>query len=250
MGALARRPHAAPPRFHGRYRSALLPCVEDSNSRTADAQLAARVGLWLAGEAGDWACRVSADWFSFNRAWEWEAVRTGHPHLRYLTSQAFLGARVFMLLAGDRERRSGAGPHDYVCLLPGGAPAPGRPWTSVWTTDGDQLSRGGKAFPLAAARTAIEADLRTAAARLPFRVEGRVCWQAVAQPDDGYILCLLDPGWVDPAPRTATVRAQLPGPWRVRDRLTGEPLGPLGPAREFAVPAGVFRLLELSAPVP
>ena len=74
--------------FDGRYRSVILPGVEDSNSRTTDAQLAARVGLWLDGQVDDWCCRVSADWFCASRSWEWEYGMTGHPHLRYLTSQA------------------------------------------------------------------------------------------------------------------------------------------------------------------
>lgn len=55
-----------------RYRSALLPSVEDSNSRSPDVNLAARVGLWLDGQVDDWAVRSAADWFSFNRDWEWE----------------------------------------------------------------------------------------------------------------------------------------------------------------------------------
>ena len=91
--------------FNGRYRSVILPGVEDSNSRTTDAQLAARVGLWLDGQVDDWCCRMSADWFCVSRSWEWETVMTGHPHLRYLTSQAALGARVFMFLSGERVRR-------------------------------------------------------------------------------------------------------------------------------------------------
>ncbi len=90
--------------FDGRYRSVILPGVEDSNSRTTDAQLAARVGLWLDGQADDWCCRVSADWFCVSRSWEWEYGMTGHPHFRYLTSQAALGARVFMFLSGERAR--------------------------------------------------------------------------------------------------------------------------------------------------
>ncbi len=90
--------------FNGRYRSVILPCVEDSNSRSPDLNLAARVGLWLDGQVDDWASRCSADWFSFNRAWEWEYVMTGHPHLRYYVSQAMLGARVFMMLNGESER--------------------------------------------------------------------------------------------------------------------------------------------------
>jgi hypothetical protein len=93
--------------FNGRYRSVILPSVEDSNSRTTDAQLAARVGLWLDGQVDDWCCRVSADWFGVSRSWEWETVMTGHPHLRYLTSQTSLGARVFMFLSGERARKTG-----------------------------------------------------------------------------------------------------------------------------------------------
>lgn len=72
-----------PPRLHSqspRYRSALLPSVEDSNSRSPDVNLSARVGLWLDGQVDDWAVRSAADWFSFNRDWEWEYPMTGHPN--------------------------------------------------------------------------------------------------------------------------------------------------------------------------
>lgn len=93
--------------FNGRYRSVLLPSVEDSNSRSPEVNLAARVGLWLDGHVDDWASRCCADWFCVSRAWEWEYVMTGHPHLRYYVSQAMLGARVFMLLNGERERLTG-----------------------------------------------------------------------------------------------------------------------------------------------
>jgi len=93
--------------FNGRYRSVLLPSVEDSNSRCPEVNLAARVGLWLDGRVDDWASRCSADWFCAGRAWEWEYVMTGHPQLRYYVSQAMLGARVFMMLNGERERLSG-----------------------------------------------------------------------------------------------------------------------------------------------
>lgn len=340
--------------FNGRYRSVLLPCVEDSNTRAADTNLAARVGLWLDGQVDDWASRISADWFSFNRAWEWEAVRTGHPHLRYLTSQALLGARVFMLLAGDRERaggdwtpvgtegvvpfihllgrgtltpptreqlrgispvvlnfqkvsarfaRHGANghafqhwdtdgtdrqawafdrldaiwgmaplpdtdastwlwdrrrraadhlpitpPHGFVAILPGPAPQSSTRWPTVWSTDGDHLSKGGQKFTLTAARTAMLADLNLAAGKLPFRVDGRVFWQVVAQPGDRYLLCVMDPGWVDPAGRTAVVKSQLPGTWLATDRLSGHPLGPLGPGLSLTIPAGAFVLLDLSRP--
>jgi len=93
--------------FNGRYRSVLLPSVEDSNSRTPELNLAPRIGLWLDGQVDGWACRSSADWFCASRSWEWEYPLTGHPQLRYHVSQALLGTRVFMFLNGEREPRTG-----------------------------------------------------------------------------------------------------------------------------------------------
>jgi len=119
--------------FNGRYRSVLLPSVEDSNSRSPEVNLAARVGLWLDGQVDGWASRCSADWFSFNRSWEWEYPMAGHPHLRYYVSQALLGARTFMLLNGERERLTGRwtrvgteGTATFLHLLGKGALTPPR----------------------------------------------------------------------------------------------------------------------------
>jgi hypothetical protein len=90
--------------FNGRYRSVLLPSVEDSNSRETEVNLAARIGLWLDGQVDNWASRECADWFCASRAWEWEYVMTGHPALRYYVSQAMLGSQVFMMLNGERDK--------------------------------------------------------------------------------------------------------------------------------------------------
>jgi hypothetical protein len=88
----------------------------------------------------------------------------------------------------------------------------------VTATDGDQLSKGGKPFSLDAARTAIQADLKAGTEKLPFQVEGHVLWLVVAQAEDRYVICLIDRGWVDPAPRSVTLRAQTPGTWAASDR--------------------------------
>ncbi|MEI7533234.1 MAG: hypothetical protein WCK57_02615 [Verrucomicrobiae bacterium] len=93
--------------FSGKYHSVLVPGVEDSNSRSQDLNLASRVGLWLDGEVDRWSCRICADFFCFNRAWEWEYPMTGHPHLRNYTAHASLGASVFMLQSGERDNDSG-----------------------------------------------------------------------------------------------------------------------------------------------
>ena len=336
--------------FNGRYRSVLLPCVEDSNSRTADAQLAARVGLWLDGQVDDWASRCSADWFNCSRTWEWESVLTGHPQLRYYVSQAMLGARVFLNLNGEldkdsnwtpvgaqgtapflhmlgrglitpprreqiksispvvlnipnpserfvhhganghnhhqwnadgsesqswafdrldcywamaplpptdvstylwgRTRRSAdhlavTAPNGFVCLLPGPAPHAGGPWTTVWTTDGDSLSRDERAIPLEEAREQLLQDLAAGEARAPIHVEGRVFHQVIEEGPNHYVVALVDPGWLDPADREAKVTIRLPGTWSVRDRLDGQALGtPNGPL-SVTVPGGTLRILEI-----
>lgn len=342
--------------FNGRYRSVLLPSVEDSNSRSPEVNLAARVGLWLDGQVDDWASRCSADWFCASRAWEWEYVLTGHPHLRYYVAQAMLGARVFMQLSGERDGRSGAWtrvgnegaatflhllgkgvltpprreqlraispvalvmehpsarfvthganghheenwgadgsddqpwafdrldtywamaplpptdvatylwgrtrrdashlpsttPHGFVCLLPGAKPqgAPER-WSSVWTTDGDSLTPDGRSTSLADARAAIAADVAAGAKQFPFAVEGVVFHQVIEERPDRFVVVLVDPGWLNPASREVTLRAQLAGDWSVADRLTGAPLGDLRQPLAVHVPAGAFRLLDIeSAP--
>jgi hypothetical protein len=340
--------------FNGRYRSVLLPSVEDSNSRSPEVNLAARVGLWLDGQVDDWASRCSADWFCAGRAWEWEYAMTGHPHLRYYVSQAMLGARVFMMLNGERAQRTGGwtrvgtegtstflhllgrgvltpprreqmravspvalvmkhpsarfgshganghheeqwgadgtdakawafdrldaywamaplpptdvstylwgrmrrdashvpvtSPHGFVCLLPGAAPQPAGRWNSPWTTDGDTLSRDGKAYELSAARTAVCAELAEGARGFPFRVEGRIFHQIVELSPGRFAIVLVDPGWLDPAARDITLAAQAPGAWRVTDRLTGEAIGTLDRPLPVRVPAGAFRLLEVRRP--
>ncbi len=90
--------------FDGRFRSVILPSVEDSNSRCAEVNLAARIGLWLDGRVDDWASRCCADWYCVSRAWEWEYVMSGHGPLRYYVAQALWGARVFMFLNGEKDR--------------------------------------------------------------------------------------------------------------------------------------------------
>lgn len=86
--------------FNGKYASVIVPCVEDSNSRTPDMNLAGRVGMWMDGQVDRWAFRICSDYFSFSRLWEWETQMVGHPHLRVLTTQASLGASIFMFNTG------------------------------------------------------------------------------------------------------------------------------------------------------
>ncbi len=337
--------------FNERYRSVLVPSVEDSNSRGPDVNLAARVGLWLDGQVDDWAVRSGADWFGFNRAWEWEYPMTGHPQLRYYVSQAMLGARVYMMLNGERESGSdrwtrvgtegaatflhllGRGvltppkreqlrsispvalvvknpsgrfgehgfnghrenlwgvdgtdgkawafdrldcywgmaplpptdvatylwgrlrrdpshlpttaPHGLVALVPGGVSSADGPWKTVWTTDGDTLSKDGRNYPLLEARAALTADLAAGTRTHPFAVTGQVFHQVIEASPRHYIIALVDSGWLTPADRVVRITARLPGGWQATDRLTGEEIGPVEDGMSITVPAGSFRLLEL-----
>jgi hypothetical protein len=336
--------------FNGRYHSVLLPSVEDSNSRSSEVNLAARVGLWLDGQVDDWASRCSADWFCAGRPWEWEYVMAGHPQLRYYVSQAMLGARVFMMLNGEREnqgdrwtrvgsegtatflhllgrgvitpprrdqlqaispvalilqqpserfQRHGANghheefwgadgsdqqawafdrldtywamaplpatdvatylwgrtrrdaahlpvtsPHGFVCLLPGGPPQSSGRWTTLWTTDGDGLSKAGRSYSLTDARTALLADLAAGGKQQPLSVQGEVFCQMVALAPDRLLVALVDPGWLNPADREVRLSPQSGQVWKLSDRLTGQTLGELRPPVSITVPAGGLRLLE------
>lgn len=338
--------------FDGRYRSVLMPSVEDSNSRSPDVNLAARVGLWLDGQVDEWAVRCAADWFSFNRDWEWEYPMTGHPQLRYYVSQALLGARVFMTLNGEREPGAGrwtrvgsegtatflhllgrgvltpprreqlrsispvalvldnpserfkkhganghqeatwnmdatdlapwafdrldcywgmaplpptdiasylwgrtrrdpshlvtTAPHGFVALIPGTTSGTDSTWKTIWTTDGDRLSRDGKSFTLTNARIALTADLAEGAKTFPFAVNGHVFHHIIETSPNHYVIAFVDSGWLDPTDRNVKLTAQLPGNWQVIDRLTGVIMGYVGNGLSIAVPAGAFRLVELS----
>jgi hypothetical protein len=150
----------------------------------------------------------------------------------------------------DRTRREAShlpvtSPHGMVCLVPGPLAGSSSRWTTTWVTDGDSLGKNGKAFSLSDACAEIRADLDAGATRLPFRVEGRVFHQVIAQSTDRYTVVLVDPGWLDPADRNVTLTAQVPGNWTATDRLAGKTIGSVGRGLALLVPAGTFRLLEL-----
>ncbi len=113
--------------------------------------------------------------------------------------------------------------------------------------DGDMLSKDGKAYSLATARDALLAELAEGTKKFPFRIEGQVFHQVVEQGPGRYVIALVDSGWLNPAERETTIVAQLPGNWQATDRLTGAKLVNLNQPLTLRVPAGVFRLIELSA---
>jgi hypothetical protein len=61
------------------------------------------------------------------------------------------------------------------------------------------------------------------------------------------VVALIDPGWLNPADREVRLTSQSPGDWLARDRLSGSELGHLRQPLALRVPAGTFRLVELTA---
>ncbi len=336
--------------FDGRYRSTLVPSVEDSNSRCPDTNLAGRVGLWLSGQVDRWGCRMVADCFSFNRGWEWEYPLVGHPHLRYLTAHTALGASVFMIKVGQdagpshytrvgregvapflrmlgkgilappkrrqfgglsplvlnvlnpspRFQTSGANGHHFenfvaqrdlqpwafgrldcywgmaptpatdlsaylwgrtrqfgnfippspagfVALVAGPLPEHGPvAWRTTWTTDGDRLTRDGRSYRPDDARAAILNDLAAGRRQFSCTVDGPVFWQWIGSAGDCHLLVLIDPGYLDPAPRDVSIAMRAAGAWTVRDRLDGVRLEPRDGRLAVTVPEGGLRILEFT----
>ena len=137
-------------------------------------------------------------------------------------------------------------PHGFVCLLPDAQPQSPARWSSLWTTDGDTLSRNGQRHALAEALQLIAAELSDAAKTFPFRIEGHVFHQLIETSPERYILALIDPGWVNPAEQKITIIAQRPATWQATDRLTSSALGELTKPLTITVPAGVFRMIEIT----
>jgi hypothetical protein len=77
-------------------RSKVLDAVtEDSNSRTPEINLMARMGLRQAGLIGGMQASAIGDLFSFCRFHQWEYPKHGHPYLRLFVAHTLMGADSF-----------------------------------------------------------------------------------------------------------------------------------------------------------
>lgn len=76
-------------------RGVIVAKTEDSNSRTPEINLMARVGLRQAGLLDEFAVSVHSDLFSYCRFHQWEYPKLGSPYLRLLVAQTALGGTRF-----------------------------------------------------------------------------------------------------------------------------------------------------------
>jgi outer membrane protein assembly factor BamB len=94
--------------FEGKSKKVLEAKTDDANNRCPEMNLLGRGGLWLSGLLNKNDVSVQADHFSFNRYFQWEYPRSGHPHLRLYVAHSSLGltsvsARPAMIVSGDEE---------------------------------------------------------------------------------------------------------------------------------------------------
>lgn len=94
--------------FEGDRRRVLTANDEDSNSRTPELNLMARVGLRQAGLINGFEVSIHQDLFSFNRFHQWEYPRHGHPYLRLLVAHTVLGGSGHELRIPSTLERNGA----------------------------------------------------------------------------------------------------------------------------------------------
>ena len=107
-------PSVASDLFAGARRTVFVSTTEDSNSRTPEINLMARVGLRQAGLVPRMRASIHQDLFSFNRFHQWEYPRSGSPYLRLLVAHAVLGAADFEFRISDRL--AGGGDTEFTLL--------------------------------------------------------------------------------------------------------------------------------------
>ncbi len=95
--AVTAYPEVAQYLFTDDTKKTLSASTEDSNSRTPEINLMARYGLYLAGEVNGLTVNVHQDMFSFNRFFQWEYPKHGHPFLRLMMAHTLLGGRSYNL---------------------------------------------------------------------------------------------------------------------------------------------------------
>ncbi|MFW5884529.1 MAG: PQQ-binding-like beta-propeller repeat protein, partial [bacterium] len=115
----------------------------------------------------------------------------------------------------------------------------------LWREDGASSGPGARLTGAVAAR-ALRVALEAGRHSLPISYEGDDLFYQVIELEGGtYRLTAIDPGWLDPAARSARFTVTLSGEWDARDVLSGEPIAVLGGSFELTVPAGTLRIVDV-----
>jgi hypothetical protein len=103
----------------------------------------------------------------------------------------------------------------------------------------------GKRREAAAYKDTVLAALESAAKRLPVRVTGQAHWSVVRLDPTHVRVTLIDPGYLDPAERDATIVLQHLDGVACRDILSGENLPMDGGRIGLRIPAGTLRVIDI-----
>jgi hypothetical protein len=115
------------------------------------------------------------------------------------------------------------------------------------TTDGRYFySSGGRKESAAESRPGVESSLAEAAGRLPVRVYGDVHWSAARLDGNHVRVTLIDTGYLDPADRNVEIALQGLDGLACRDILSGEDLFEVDGRIRLQVPAGLFRIVDIT----
>lgn len=115
------------------------------------------------------------------------------------------------------------------------------------STDGQYFyDSGGQRIGAEAYKSIMLQKLEESAARLPVLVKGDVAWSVVRIDSVHVRITLVDPGYTDPDERNATVVLQHLKGLSCKDILSGETLPIQNDSISLKIPAGVFRIIDIT----
>ncbi len=139
-------------------------------------------------------------------------------------------------------------PYGLIATVPATTDLAASPFfRSMLLTDGEVFyDEAGKGTSAEDFKPKALVALEASAARLPVRVQGEVAWTVVRLDPTHVRVTLIDPGYLSPADRQATIVLQHLDGTSCRDILSGEAL-PLGENKiSLTVPAGVLRVVDIT----
>lgn len=136
-------------------------------------------------------------------------------------------------------------PYGLVPIIPDHVARNGK-FRQTIITDGESFFDGnGNKHTATEFKPDVEEALKAAAARLPVTVAGKAHWSAVKLDAKHIRLTLTDPGYLDPSERAVEIAFQHIQPTKCFDILTGEALKSNGTNLALAIPAGIFRIIDV-----
>jgi hypothetical protein len=136
-------------------------------------------------------------------------------------------------------------PYGMTALIPAETPLDGR-FKRIITTDGEYFyDETGKQYRALEYKPAVLKALKEAALKMPLLVKGNVHWSAVRLNETHLRITLIDPGYLDPAARTAQIIFQHVEAKTCTDILSKESLPIVDGKVELTIPAGVFRVVDV-----